>query len=71
LDVEKLIGANCQIVVQHNERDGSTYANVIAVLKAGKAKLTVTKDYTRAKDRAPKEQPVAANYSPEGSNVPF
>lgn len=74
LDVEKLIGSNCQLVVQHNERDGSTYANVIAVLKAGKTKLTVTKDYIRAKDRAPKEQlPPVRNTTTDvdGAAIPF
>jgi hypothetical protein len=69
--LEKLVGQNCQIVVAHNETDGKTYANVENVLKAGKSRLVVTKDYVRKKDQAPKEQPVAVNYSPEGSNVAF
>lgn len=76
LDLEKLIGQNCQVVVQHNERDGSTYANVIAVLKAGKAKLKVSPDYTRAKDRDPK--PALAATTPktpatdgDGNDIPF
>jgi hypothetical protein len=71
LDLEKLIGQNCQLVIQHSEKDGTTYANVIAVLKAGKAKLKVSEDYTRVKDRAPKEPAAVAHYSPPDSNVPF
>ena len=32
-DVENLIGTKCQVVIQHKESDGKTYANVTAVLK--------------------------------------
>ena len=61
LDLEKLIGQNCQVVVVHNERDGSTYANVQSVLKAGKAKLKVSPDFVRFKDREPKPAIVTAS----------
>lgn len=56
-DLEKLMGANCQIqVTQDISEDGSIYSNVQAVVPAPKnvAKLT-PQDYTRSKDR-PKTQ---------------
>jgi hypothetical protein len=55
-DLEKLIGANCQIQVVHDlGDDGTTYSNVQAVVPAPKnvAKLAPL-DYTREIDR-PKE----------------
>lgn len=54
-DLEALLGANCQISVAHDTRDGSTYANVTAVVPLGKgmAKLTA-QNYTRVKDREQK-----------------
>lgn len=56
-DLEKLIGANCQIQIVHDiSEDASIWANVQAIVPAPKnvAKLAPT-DYTRVKDR-PKEQ---------------
>ena len=53
-DVEKLIGANCQILVAHNHVDGGkTYANVQAITpaKSGQPKMAPSPDYTRFKDR--------------------
>ena len=74
-DLEKLIGQNCQIVVVHNERDGSTYANVQSVLKAGKAKLKVDPDFVRFKDREPKPALAVAARSTttdaDGNDIPF
>ena len=75
LDLEKLIGQNCQIVVTHNERDGTTYANVQSVLKPGKTKLKVDPDFVRFKDRevkpalvvASKNTPMDAQYD----EIPF
>lgn len=47
-DLERLIGANCQINVVHNSTDSGTYANVKTVVPApkGLAPLKV-EDYTR------------------------
>ena len=75
-DLEKLIGQNCQIVVTHNERDGTTYANVQSVLKAGKSKLKVDPDFVRFKDREPKPAMAVAatrvgDQDGDGNNVPF
>jgi outer membrane receptor for ferrienterochelin and colicin len=53
-DLEKLIGANCQIQVMHSVADmGNVWANVQAVLphRKGEPKLEVSDGYVRKKDR--------------------
>jgi hypothetical protein len=53
-DLEKLLGANCQIHAAHDVgADGNTYANVTLVLPPvkGAAKL-VAEGFTRLQDRA-------------------
>lgn len=53
-DLEKLIGANCQVLIEHNLGDnGKTYANITKVLKPGKQqpKLTPSPLYIRFQDR--------------------
>jgi hypothetical protein len=40
-DLNDLVGTKCQIVVQHNESDGKTYANIVTVLKVKKASQEV------------------------------
>ncbi len=51
-DLEKLIGANCQLMIIHNVKDGNTYANVASIVAAPSVlgKL-VPRDYVRVKDR--------------------
>ncbi len=69
-DLEKLLAANCQINVQHNTRNGETYANVVGIVPLGKgmAKLT-PQDYTRVKDRA--ERPQETGPDVEEDSIPF
>jgi hypothetical protein len=51
-DVEKVIGAPCQLLIGHVEKDGNVYANISAITKADpKAKLLPSGTYIRAKDR--------------------
>jgi hypothetical protein len=53
-DIDKLVGANCQIQVIHNlASDGTTYANVQAVVPIHKnaARMAAPSDYIRVKDR--------------------
>ena len=52
LDTEELVGKPCKLIVQHNETDGDTFANILAIMKPGKDSLSPSGDYTRAKDRA-------------------
>ncbi len=40
-DAEDLVGTKAQIVIQHKESDGKTYANVTAVLKIRSSKPAV------------------------------
>lgn len=35
-DMNSLVGTKCQVVIQHNESDGKTYANIVTVLKLKK-----------------------------------
>lgn len=57
-DTEKLIGANCKLLVQHTVKDGTVYANVKAILKATKRPLmTPTPGYQRAKALPPQTEP--------------
>lgn len=48
-DLESVVGAQAQLVIQHNEHEGTIYANVLAITK-GKTKLS-PRDYVRKKDR--------------------
>lgn len=52
-DLEKLIGACCQLQVVHKITDSATYANVQAIVPLGKGmtKLRAPDDYVRRKDR--------------------
>lgn len=59
-DMEKLIGAPCQLQVVHNENQGRIWANVAAVmgLPRGMTAPKVSEDYVRDQDRdkGPKPQ---------------
>lgn len=53
-DLEQLLGANCQLQVTHDIKDdGSTWANVQAIVPIGKntQKIVVSKDFVRKIDR--------------------
>jgi hypothetical protein len=73
-DLENVLGKPCQLVVVHEDKDGSTYANITAVVKADpKNQLKPSGKYVRAKDRtdAP-AQPAAQSSQPvEEDNIPF
>lgn len=59
-DLEKLLGASCQLQTVHKVTDeGKTFANVAAVFTAGGKKLQA-EDYVRQKDR-PKDGAVQTN----------
>lgn len=59
-ELDNVIGAPCKLVIQHDERDGNVYANVVTIMKATK-KLAPSGDYVRVKDR--EKQPEAADHS--------
>lgn len=51
-DVERVIGKNCLLNIQHNESGGKTYANVVSIMPLVKGMPEITAvDYVRKKDR--------------------
>lgn len=79
-DIEKLIGANCQIQVCHNiTSEGDTYANVQAVVPIHRnaAKMAIPTDYIRVQDREERQYEPARGTQktngaePEEEYVPF
>ena len=76
-DLEVLLGVNCQLNIQHTEKNGSTYANVTAVvpLSKGMPKMAVA-SYIRKKDREPEQAVTTTNGDDEtfvgdDSSMPF
>jgi hypothetical protein len=78
-DLEKLIGANCQLQIIHNIKEGGeVYSNVQAIVPPAKLapKLAVPVDYVRQCDRE-KQQEIAddvfggGEYKAQDSDVPF
>lgn len=73
-DVEKVLGANCQLSVVHTEKDGTTYANVSAILPLGKKqqKMEPSGSYVRRCERddwkAPDPNPPTQN-APSGDGA--
>lgn len=71
-DVEKLIGANCQIQVVHNVTDEAVYANVqtIVPINSTMVKMQVGDEYIRVKDRDG-TKPEANGSTPVDEDLPF
>lgn len=64
IDTETLIGRPALVVVAHEVRDGTTYANLIAVLPDNAPNpVTPSGSYTRVKDREEK--------APQGGDAPW
>lgn len=74
-DVETVIGANCLLNIVHASKNGTTYANVNAVmpLKKNMPKMSATSDYKRIKDRTPDDTPVHDDEPPPltDDDIPF
>lgn len=75
-DLEKLIGANCQIQVVHNPgSEGRTFANVQAIVKANPkhTKLRPSEDYVRVQDRVQRDHAATAAVPAEDpdADIPF
>ena len=57
-DVERLIGVPCLLNVQHVERNGKVYANVVSLMKLPKGMPVVQPNgYVRVKDRTDEHDP--------------
>ncbi len=61
-DLEKVIGAPCQLMIVHEEKDGTTYANIKAITRVSKTNALVPSGkYIRVKDRDVTTKPANAN----------
>jgi hypothetical protein len=73
-DVERLIGANCQLQIQHVTKPDvdKTYANVINVMPPpkGAARITVSDAYVRVKDRDQRD-PDERHADEDDDPIPF
>lgn len=70
-DLEAVIGANCQLQIIHNVKDGTTYANIAAIVPLGKGAMKIDPEgYVRVKDR-PKDHDQAHADDDESDRVPF
>jgi len=76
-DLEKLLGAPCQVVIQHAEKEGVVYGNVQLVMRAQKGQaLKPSGSFVRWQDRpenkqsAPAGHPDYADSEPE-EEIPF
>lgn len=73
-DLEVLIGIGAFLNVIHNTKDGTTYANVTAIMRMPKGMVPpVPRDYVRVCDRNPEAPPMDHddNYMPGDDEVPF
>ena len=72
-DLERLLGANCQLqIIHHIKSEGSTYANVQAIVSPGKGQGKLkARDYTREKDRVKDHAAGSEEPEEEGDAVPF
>jgi hypothetical protein len=69
-DLEVLIGVNCQLNIVHKDFEGSTFANVDAVMPLMKGMPKIDpENYVREKDRKPAEDNGEFHASDE--DVPF
>jgi len=71
-DLEKLIGAQCQLQIIHSVNKGITYGNVQAAFPLGKnaQRVEMPKDYVRAQDRPDYVNP-SAPVAPEAPPAQF
>lgn len=71
-DLERLIGANCQLQILHNpDDDGRVWANVQAIIPITKnmTKLAPSPEYVREKDRATEQKTAPVEITDD--DIPF
>jgi|SRR5690606_24025297 len=70
-DLERLIGANCQINVVHRTNNDRTYANVVSIMPPAKGTPRMEpENYTRVVDREDTQQPVGSPTQSAGERWP-
>ena len=68
-DLEKLLGANCQLNLMHTSKDGETYTNVQAIVPAHKEMMPLKpEDYIRKCDRDDWVEPKGGEAQPQESD---
>lgn len=71
-DLEKLIGANCQLQIIHAlADDGRIFANIQAIIASGRGPKITAQDYTRHKDRAKAQGTGGDSDSRGDEDIPF
>ncbi len=72
-DVEKLVGVGAVINIQHVERDGQVYANVIGIMRLPKGMEApeVPADYVRFCDRDDAANGRRDPFQPDDDDLPF
>jgi hypothetical protein len=71
-DIDVLLGVNCQLNLVHKEYEGSTYANVDAIMPLMKGTLKIEAlDYIREKDRKPEQSDESGQYQATDDDIPF
>lgn len=70
-DLEVLLGKNCQILIVHNTKDGTTYGNVQSIVPPPKGVPPLTvRDYTRVQDRPDYKAPETERDEPGQNDGP-
>lgn len=71
-DMERLLGVNCQLNVQHAIKGGETYANVVSIVPLGKNMPKMTaRDYVRVQDREGYVEPAIDHEALTAEDIPF
>ena len=68
-ELDNIVGKRCRLFIEHQTKDGTTYANVTKVVKAEKGDtLEPSGEYVRVQDR-PTDEP--ASSETDGGDQPF
>ncbi len=71
-DLEKIIGVGCQLMIAQEEKDGITYANIMAITRVSKSgALAPSGQYIRVKDRDVETKPKGHGNEVGGDDDPF
>lgn len=67
-DIENVLGAPCLLTVEHNTREGTTYANVASAvpMPKGMTRLTPSGNYVREIDKDESKDVRSKNYKGDG-----
>lgn len=70
-DLDKILGVNCQLNIQHVTKDGKLYANVVSIVPLGKNMPKIeARNYVRVQDRPVAEREVES-HEITAEDIPF